>query len=613
MELGQKCSSKKHKDFDAIKYCPECKKYLCNKCIEYHSTIFEDHELLELNKENKNVFLGFCTINNHNNKLNYYCKDHNELVCVNCISKIKTEQDGQHTDCNVCKINDIINEKRNNLSNNIKTLENLSQIIENSIKELKIIFEEINKNKEELKLEIQKVFTKLRTELNIREDDLLLEVDQFYEKNYFKEDQEIFKNQFIDKIKTLLEKGKIIEKEWDNNENKNSLVNDCINIEKMNFKINELNNNINNYKLNNNKINFYCKSDEYINLIKNFGYLSTEDKINDLEVCIEVNNFNPDKVKYIKQISNNFYNYASYCYDGLCYFVSKNKENILAFIDKNSEGRSIIFYDIDKNNEIKKFNNAHNSYILTIKHYNWDEYDLIISTSYNNDIKLWNFNDGSSILLIQNIFTTYKYVFSACLIFDEKNFKIYCVGNTNNYIKIYNSNGTFIKEFGNSNECRCYIDSFIIDNKKYLITGGNCGVHVYNYPELSEYFCFRENNDTKYHNYAKIIKVNNNYKLIDSSYGKEILIWNFFNKNLITKINTTSELYGFTVINKKYLLIGANDNNIKLFDIEKNILIKDIPKHTSYIIGIKAIRDINNNNYLVSYSSDNNLYLWGFE
>ena len=37
---------------------------------------------------------------------------------------------------------------------------------------------------------------------------------------------------FPEKIKSNIEKGKLVEQEWKKNENKNSLINDCINIEK---------------------------------------------------------------------------------------------------------------------------------------------------------------------------------------------------------------------------------------------------------------------------------------------------------------------------------------------------------------------------------------------
>ena len=45
-----KCSSKKHAEIDAVSYCPECEKYLCNKCLNFHAEMFEDHKTIKLNE-----------------------------------------------------------------------------------------------------------------------------------------------------------------------------------------------------------------------------------------------------------------------------------------------------------------------------------------------------------------------------------------------------------------------------------------------------------------------------------------------------------------------------------------------------------------------------------
>ena len=109
-------------------------------------------------------------------------------------------------------------------------LENLSNNWEESINELKKIFENVNENKENLKLNIQKIFTKIRNELNNREDQLLLEVDKNFDNLLYNEDILKEGEKLPYKIKESLEKGKIIEKEWNNNK-LNSSINDCLNIE----------------------------------------------------------------------------------------------------------------------------------------------------------------------------------------------------------------------------------------------------------------------------------------------------------------------------------------------------------------------------------------------
>ena len=500
-----KCSFEDHKNIDAIRYCQECNAYFCNKCEKVHSGLLKNHHTFPLDKDIDEFFTGFCKEKNHPCELNYFCKDHNKLCCTCCIAKIKTRENGKHNDCNVCDINDICDEKKKNLSNNIKNLENLSNLFQSLINDLKKSMEEIDKNKEEIKEEIQKIFTKIRTELNNREDELLIEVDQIFEKKFNVESVNniIKEKKYPEKIKIFLDKGKIAEKEWDKNDNKIILINDCINIEKAIDKINNINTSLESYKSQDKKLKFFSQPDDIINLIKKLG--SFENKINEQEVSITIDNFNPQNLNCVRQISSNF-GCCYYCvFDCICFFISKNNEYVLCYAD--SSYKSLIFYDINNNNEIKKINNAHDNYIYTIKHYPYDKYDIILSTSYNNDIKLWNFNEGLNILTISKIFENNNYVFSSCIIFDANNFSIFCTG-YQNYIKIYNQKGEFIKNIGNNDVSRYYIDSSEIEEKRYLVVGGNKGIQVFNYPALTEYYTFIEGNDSNYHNEAKIIKIN---------------------------------------------------------------------------------------------------------
>ena len=74
-------------------------------------------------------------------------KKHNKLCCVKCIAKIKDDENGQHSDCEICFIKDIENDKRNKLKENIKCLEEVSINLNQKIKELKIILIKLKKIK----------------------------------------------------------------------------------------------------------------------------------------------------------------------------------------------------------------------------------------------------------------------------------------------------------------------------------------------------------------------------------------------------------------------------------------------------------------------------------
>ena len=275
----KKCSSNKHSDINAIIYCQSCGKYLCSKCQNFHSELYEDHTTSKLDKDLKEIFINIWKEENHHIKLDFFCRTHNILCCSSCICKIKNDIYGKHGDCNVCLLKDILDEKKNNLKDNINLLENLSNNLEKSIKELKITFDKINENKEELKLKIQKIFTKMRNIINEREDKILLDIDETFDNTFFKENfiNEIEK--MPNKVKLSLERGKILEKDWEEN-NINSLINDCLNIENNIKQLSEINKRIKKFHLNEKiKINIKVNENEinnFIEKIRNFGEIIEE-------------------------------------------------------------------------------------------------------------------------------------------------------------------------------------------------------------------------------------------------------------------------------------------------------------------------------------------------
>ena len=101
---------------------------MCNKCEKLHSDLFQNqHQNITIKGKNiDEIFTGICTEESHINELIFFCKNHNKLCCAECITKIKYKKNEQHKDCDVCSIEDIENEKKNKLKENIKCLDNLS-------------------------------------------------------------------------------------------------------------------------------------------------------------------------------------------------------------------------------------------------------------------------------------------------------------------------------------------------------------------------------------------------------------------------------------------------------------------------------------------------------
>ena len=134
----QKCFNKNHKEVNAISFCQICNVYMCNKCENFHSELCQNHILINLDKDINDIFTGFCKEKDHFDKLKYFCKNHNQLCCAACITKIKGEGNGQHTDCEIRFVEDIKLSKKNQLKVNIKYLEDLSKTFQQSIDKIKI-------------------------------------------------------------------------------------------------------------------------------------------------------------------------------------------------------------------------------------------------------------------------------------------------------------------------------------------------------------------------------------------------------------------------------------------------------------------------------------------
>ena len=295
------CYNEDHLNIQANYYCAECKTYMCKKCENFHSKLFKKHNIYNLDKTQNisDIFTGFCKEENHTDKLEYFCKTHNKLCCAACIAKVKAKDKGQHSECKICVLEDIKESKVNKLKENISNLEKLAKDIDKEINELKITFQTISKNREDLKLNTQKIFTKIRNTINDREDEILLKIDELFNNAYMKENEMNDIDKYPKKIKSLLDKGKSTLDDLKNVNKLNSLINNCIEIEKNLIDINSTEKNLKKCKEEKNESIKFIPSEgselkNFISTIENFGKIIKENKnkepINDIQMEINKNN-----------------------------------------------------------------------------------------------------------------------------------------------------------------------------------------------------------------------------------------------------------------------------------------------------------------------------------
>ena len=271
MITNKKCSFEEHKDIDAISYCSKCDIYVCEKCKDYHNNLINRNHNQIFNKENNEI----CLEKNHQEKLEYFCRTHNKLCCRACVTKIKGLGNGQHSECDICFVKDITDERKNLLNQNIIYLKNNRTSFDSLINKLKQTYKEISDKKEKLKIRIQKFFTKIRNEINKREDQLLLIVEQVYENYFFNKNFSKDIDKIENKLNLSINKGMLVSNEYNNDEiNFISLINDCILIDDCIKEINYLKENYEKYEKNETlAIDLKLKEEEinFLNNIKNLG------------------------------------------------------------------------------------------------------------------------------------------------------------------------------------------------------------------------------------------------------------------------------------------------------------------------------------------------------
>ena len=157
------CSFKDHGEIEAVIYCSKCAKFICKKCELFHSYFFDtDHKLFIIDSNN------FDNI------------------------KTTTQTPGNELDSIT------IEEKTKYLTEFSKKLNEINNKLKNEL-------EKMNKNKEDLEIKIQKMFTKLRNTINKTEDDILSEIDLRFEKSQLNEDIKMNES-LLNKIKLILNK-----------------------------------------------------------------------------------------------------------------------------------------------------------------------------------------------------------------------------------------------------------------------------------------------------------------------------------------------------------------------------------------------------------------------
>ena len=261
---------------------------------------------------------------------------------------------------------------------------------------------------------------------------------------------------------------------------------------------------------------------------------------------------------------------------------------------------SIIIYDLNNNQKIIEIKNAHKVYITNFRHH-FDKIGkrvLIMSVSRNdNNIKIWNIFHSECLVDIKNI-NGVGFIYSSCFL--TKNNDNFIITSNRNLagnpeaMKIFNIKGEKMKEINDSFDQTFFVGTYYdnILNKEYIISGNFGYVKSFDYNENSLYHKYDDNkceNDNKFHCSVIVQKIDKIVKIFESSGDGFIRIWNFHSGELLNKIKIGVRLYSICLWNENFLLVGCEDNTIKLIDLNYKLVIQNLAGHKNWVLTLQKL------------------------
>ena len=318
------------------------------------------------------------------------------------------------------------------------------------------------------------------------------------------------------------------------------------------------------------------------------------------------------KLKFAKDITTNGPNYSG-ASQMFAVFKSLNGEIILAWPTKD---KSLELYDLEKEVIIKSIKDAHSSDIYCCRHFVdiKSNSDLLITSSYDKSLKLWNLkNTDSPILTIENAHSN-GFSFSPCILSNEKLKENYIIsGADDEYIKIFDFNGKFLEKQIKVGDYVNYLDTYYEQEKGkiFIINGTSRGLKVHDFDDCSLYRSYYEKEPSP-HAYIILYKneSKNRMELIDADMKGFIRIWDFHSAKLLKTIMTETIVNGICLWDNRFLATSGRDTSIKIIDLRTKRIINKLNGHKKETLSVKKINLSKYGDCLVSLDRDGVIKLW---
>ena len=276
---------------------------------------------------------------------------------------------------------------------------------------------------------------------------------------------------------------------------------------------------------------------------------------------------------------------------------------------------NIEFFDLEKNTIVYTIKNAHLNIIYSCRHYpdTKNKIDYLITSSFDRNVKVWNIKDFSNKTIINNAHQS-NYIYSVSILCEENENKNYIITSCiNDFIKVWDFFFFFLEKMGQMDENIYFVDTFYdTKNKKYYILSGNYSdVKSYDF-KSGELYKRYKGMPQSWHMSALVYENKEQQILIESDGNGYIRMWEFHKANLIKSIFTSYlvNLRGICLWNDRYLFAGANDHQIKLFDLIEGKFIKCYKEHISSVCTLEKIKSKKYGECLLSQGLDGKIKIW---
>ena len=412
------------------------------------------------------------------------------------------------------------------------------------------------------------------------------EIDEQYNNNYFNEDLIKQSEKLPNEIKKSINKGKIIEKEWDDN-NLPSLINDCIIIENNIKETNKINDNIQKTKSNQElKIDYNIdepKIKNLIEMIQNFGKIVIDD---------EITIYDDFKIE-TKRAAHILKNHKEKIY---CLCVMKDGRLV-----SGSRDSSIIIYNKNTYQPDLIIDNQHNDSITCLTQLNSG---ILVSCSFDKTIKLFNINDNK----YEICQTLNSHNGPVSKLIELKNKTLVSCSYDSSIIFYVKDNNQYKKDFQHSASSQCNSIIQIKDNEICYSESNNSQICFYNFIERQIKATI--SNISK-HNGIKewFLMITKDLLLIPGINKISIVNTNQYKLVRIIDVPNAGKIIGVCKLNKNMLLTADYSTTIRQWKIEgDNLTLISQKKNThdgriNYLLNMK-------NGLIASCSHDKSIILW---